>query len=132
MRIIRKVFRNYCKNDFFIKWIQGCSTKTSMVNLLNKCFDPFSSFTKFSSSERNIENTMSDLYLIKKVIILKKIGNKKIKSVMVGFCSIGGWCCSGWWLWDLRILAQFQGSEISPGLLEDFMNGYIKSQDSPH
>ena len=28
--------------------------------------------------------------------------------------------------WDLRTLAQFQGSEISPGSLQDFMSGYIK------
>ena len=29
-------------------------------------------------------------------------------------------------MWDLRTLVQFQGSEISPGLLHDFMDGYIK------
>ena len=27
---------------------------------------------------------------------------------------------------DLRTLAQFQGSEMSPGLFQDFMDGYIK------
>ena len=25
--------------------------------------------------------------------------------MVVGFCSIGGWCCSGTWVWDLRTLA---------------------------
>ena len=30
------------------------------------------------------------------------------------------------WVWDLRTLAQFQTSKMSPGLLQDFMNGYIK------
>ena len=32
------------------------------MNLLNRCYDRFSSFTKFWSSKRNIENTKSDLY----------------------------------------------------------------------
>ena len=30
------------------------------------------------------------------------------------------------WVWNLGTLAQFQGSEISPGLLQDFTDGYIK------
>ena len=30
------------------------------------------------------------------------------------------------WMWDLRTLIQVQGSGISPGLLQDFMDGYIK------
>ena len=29
-------------------------------------------------------------------------------------------------MWDLITLAQFQGSEMSPGLFQDFMDGYIK------
>ena len=37
------------------------------------CYGRFSSFIKFWSSERNTGNTMSDLYLMKKVIILKKM-----------------------------------------------------------
>ena len=28
-----------------------------------------------------------------------------IKSMMVGFCFIGGWCYSEWWVWDLITLA---------------------------
>ena len=55
-----------------------------------------------------------------------------IKSIVVGFCSIGVWCYSGWWVWDLRTLAQFEGSKMSPGLFQDFMDGYIKLEDSPH
>ena len=48
---------------FFIKLIQGCFTKTSLVNLLNKCYDRFSSFTKFwSSSERNTENDIKFIF----------------------------------------------------------------------
>ena len=39
-----------------------------------------------------------------------------------GFCPTGGWCDSGWWVWDLRTLAQFQGSEVSPGLWMDIKN----------
>ena len=42
------------------------------------------------------------------------------------WCSIGGWCYSGWWVWDLRTLVQFQGSQMLPGLFKDFMDGYIK------
>ena len=41
-------------------------------------------------------------------------------------CSVGGWCYSGWWVVDLRTFAEFQGSEMSPGILQDFTNGYIK------
>ena len=52
--------------------------------------------------------------------------------MVVGFCSIVGWCYSGWWMWDLRTLAKFQGSEMSPGLFEAFIDEYIKSQGSPH
>ena len=52
--------------------------------------------------------------------------------MVVGFCSIGGWCYSGWWVWDLRTLAQIQWSEIFPGLLQDLMDGYIKSKGSSH
>ena len=29
-------------------------------------------------------------------------------------------------VWDLRTLAQFQEGEMSPGLSQDFMDGYIK------
>ena len=49
----------------------------------------------------------------------------------------GGWFLfSGgfmleWWKWDLITLAQFQGSEMSPGLFQDFMDGYIKPVDPP-
>ena len=49
-----------------------------------------------------------------------------IKLMMVGFCSVGGgrggWCYSGWYVWDLRTLAQFQGSEMFPELFQDFMD----------
>ena len=48
---------------------------------------------------------------------------KMIKPMKMGFCSIWGWCYSGWWLWDLRTLAQFQGSETSPGSFQDFVGG---------
>ena len=47
--------------------------------------------------------------------------------MVVGFCSSGDWCDSWWWVWDLRTLAQLQGSEMSPGLFEDFLDGYKKS-----
>ena len=30
------------------------------------------------------------------------------------------------WVWDLRTLAHFQGSETSPGLSQDFIDEYIK------
>ena len=46
--------------------------------------------------------------------------------MVVGFSSIGDWCYSEWCVWDLRTLAQFQGSEMSSGLFQDFMNGYVK------
>ena len=32
----------------------------------------------------------------------------------------------GCWVWILRAFAQFKGSERSPGLLQDFEDGYIK------
>ena len=35
-----------------------------------------------------------------------------VKRMVAGFCSIGGWCYSEQWMWDLSTLAQFQGSEI--------------------
>ena len=49
--------------------------------------------------------------------------------MVVGFCYIGGWCYSGWKMWDLRALGQFQGSKVSPGLFQDFIDGYT---DSPN
>ena len=52
--------------------------------------------------------------------------------MVVGFCSIGGWCYSGWWVWDLRTLAQIQWSEIFPGLFQDLMDGYVKPKGSSH
>ena len=30
------------------------------------------------------------------------------------------------WVWSVRTLSQFQGSEMSLGLFQDFMDGYIK------
>ena len=33
---------------------------------------------------------------------------------------------------DLRTLAQLQGSEMFPGLFQDFMDGYVKSGGSSH
>ena len=52
--------------------------------------------------------------------------------MVVGFCSIGGWCYCLWWVWDLRTLAQFQGSEMFQELFQDFMDGYIKPEGSSH
>ena len=49
-----------------------------------------------------------------------------MKKTKKEICSIGGWCNSGWWVVDLRTFAEFQGSEMSPGILQDFANGYIK------
>ena len=40
--------------------------------------------------------------------------------MVVGFCSIESW------VWNLRLLAQFLGGEMSPGLFQDFMEGYIR------
>ena len=37
---------------------------------------------------------------------------------------------SGWWEWDLRILAQFQINEMPPGLFQDIMDEYVKYYDS--
>ena len=34
------------------------------------------------------------------------------------------------WVWNLRILAQFKRSEMSPELFQDFMDGSIKFSDS--
>ena len=49
--------------------------------------------------------------------------------MVVDFCFIKNLCYSGWWLWDLRTLAQFQRNEITPGLFQYFMDGYIKSNN---
>ena len=49
-----------------------------------------------------------------------------IKPVEVSFCFTGGWCYSGWWVWDLKTLSQIQGSEMLPALFQDIMNGYLK------
>ena len=56
----------------------------------------------------------------------------KIKLIVVGFCSIRGYCYSKWWVWDLRTIVQFQGSEMSPGLFQDFTGKHIKPWDSTH
>ena len=46
-----------------------------------------------------------------------------IKQMLVGFC----WnLMLGRWVWILRALAQFKGSERATGLLQDFEDGYIK------
>ena len=29
-------------------------------------------------------------------------------------------------MWGFRTFSQFKGSEMSPGLIQDFMDGYIK------
>ena len=50
-----------------------------------------------------------------------------IKSMLVGFCFIGGCCYSESWVCNLRTLAQFRASEMSPGLFQDFMDGYMKT-----
>ena len=50
-----------------------------------------------------------------------------IKSMVIGFCFIGGWCYSECqWVLDWRTPVQFQGSEMSLELFQDFMVGYIK------
>ena len=52
-----------------------------------------------------------------------------IESIVVDFCSIE--CSySGWRVWDLRTLTQFLGSEMSPGLFENFMDERMKHQNS--
>ena len=49
------------------------------------------------------------------------------------FCSIGGLCYGLFMIVGFEnSLPQFQGSEMSPGLFQDFMDGYIKPCDSPH
>ena len=35
--------------------------------------------------------------------------------MLVGFCSIGGWCYSGWSVWDLRTFAQFRDAKCLQG-----------------
>ena len=35
-------------------------------------------------------------------------------------------------MWDLITFAQFVGSAMFPGLFQDFMDEYIKSEGSPH
>ena len=35
-------------------------------------------------------------------------------------------------MWDLRTLAQFQGSEMFPPLFQYLMDGYLKPEGSPH
>ena len=35
-------------------------------------------------------------------------------------------------MWDLRILAQLQGSQMFQGLFQDFIDGYIKPEGSSH
>ena len=36
-----------------------------------------------------------------------------IQQNVLGFCSIGSWCCSGWLVRDLKTLADFHGNPIS-------------------
>ena len=42
---------------------------------------------------------------------------------------VGIWCYSRRWVWTFKALAQFKGSEGSPGLFQDFEHGYIKVED---
>ena len=50
-----------------------------------------------------------------------------IKPMMVGFCSVMGLML----LWVMGVefgkLAQFQDSEMSPGLFQNFMDGYVET-----
>ena len=55
-----------------------------------------------------------------------------IKSMVVGFCFIGGLCYTERWVWDLIALALFRGREMSPGLFQEFVDEYVKPCDSPH
>ena len=48
-----------------------------------------------------------------------------IKPVVVSFCSIEGWSYSGWWVWNLRTLSQFQGIEMSRWLFQNFIDEYV-------
>ena len=48
-----------------------------------------------------------------------------IMLMVVGFCSFRKWCFSGWWVCDLRTIAQFQRSEMSVGLLQDCHKSYL-------
>ena len=49
-----------------------------------------------------------------------------IKSMVVGFCFLGGLMLLSDGAWDLITRTQFQGSEIALRLFQDFMDGYIK------
>ena len=57
--------------------------------------------------------------------------------IMIGLDN-GGWILFYWGLmllWMMGVgfdLGQFQGSEIFPGLFQNFMDGYIKPEDSSH
>ena len=46
-----------------------------------------------------------------------------IKLMEVDFCSIGGWCYSEWWLWDLRTIAEFQENEMFQGYFKTLRMG---------
>ena len=49
--------------------------------------------------------------------------------MVVVFCSTGGWCCSGWWMWDLRTFEQFQVSERSQCKIWSFGVFGVKSRE---
>ena len=56
-----------------------------------------------------------------------------IKLIVVGFCSPGSWCYSGWWVWDLRTLAQFQvySETLWMALIMDVVVMTVGSQSRP-
>ena len=45
---------------------------------------------------------------------------------------VGVWCYSGRWVWILRALAHFKGTDRSPGLFQDFGGYIVKSFKTPH
>ena len=63
-------------------------------------------------------------FIMMGVIVIVSCIQKKNWVVLSHICNFFG--KSYKWLWDLKSLAQFQGSEIFPGLLQDFMDWYIK------
>ena len=46
--------------------------------------------------------------------------------MVIAYYFIGGSCYSEWWVWDLITLALFPGSDMSPGLFQDFVDVYIR------
>ena len=92
--------------------------------MLIRCNEKGKWFKDFFLSPQGFESFQSDLPRARCRNIVCVECLQMIRSMVVGFCFIGVWCYTRVWVWNLIRLTQFQGSEMSPGLFQYFMDVY--------